>query len=339
VLQTLDHPAPDGADTMLRSGRDRPDTWRGDRVLDSRDFDEPIDRMCRWITRQVRRFVDPVAEARGHPYHGRLKPLTELSLALFALTAPGSAPSNPRLSAWAHALAARLEGETTRLAACFAWSRCRDLAESDPSTGLAWLFLPVLAKSTGRPSPFRAALASALPPGGSALQNSADAPAYCFFLEMLELEDCSTALRREFDTVVAGLDPARAEPRCSVLYDVTHAIFFLTRFGRAPDRQPVLPGGLRDDLVRWAACRIEDGDLDLAAEILASLLYAGAALDGAMLGIARSIATALPQGGGMPTTRGRHGALGSDFLDLYHSTLVSLMALAAMQRAATGSVG
>jgi hypothetical protein len=290
--------------------------------------------MCRWLTAHLCRFLEQAQEANGGLKSGKFGPLNELSMAVFALAATDRWDSCPELAGWVEKTAARLTSEAEGMGPRLHWDRYAEAVRTDPLQCLAWLFIPAAEIATGRLTQLHAGLVQDFEEPLS--NEQADAmvadPCFCFFLELLGVRDCSAELRAHLSRTVeqtAGRATTLSGPE---IYDITHALFFLTQFGRLPHRRVELPESLLNALPEAALSRLVEGDFDLAAEIVVSLLYAGCSLCHGSIQVANIIASRLPADGGVISTRGINRETRQDFLSIYHSTLVCLMALAEVHR-------
>jgi hypothetical protein len=289
--------------------------------------------MCRWLDHHVGNFLAMAHDADGALSYGKFGPLGELSLALVGLTAPRYALSVPKVHDWAATLAQALQLETVRLAASLRWDSYEAALDRNLEAGVAWMFIPATELAAGAPTGFRNRLTDPLG-DRSAIIATPDA---LLFLELLGVRDCTTELDRLLRDVVDRTLAQVGLPCCPDLYDATHAIFYLTRFGRLPGRCRRLSIEFRDRLCAAAVRQADEGDIDLAAEIVASLLYAGFPMDRRIRQICRSIVGGIGPDGGVVTTRGQASAVSKDFRCRYHPTLVALMALVEAQHAVTRS--
>lgn len=288
--------------------------------------------MCEWLSRHFDCFLALARDADGEPSHGAFGPLAELSLALMALTAPRYAVSIPTVHAWATDLARELGCEATRIGAGLRWDRYDAALERNREAGLAWLFIPATEMAAGAATGFGRRLAADL--GGPIVATNPD---FLLFLELLGVRDCTIELERYMRLIVDRTLCQPDVPRCPDLYDATHGLFYLTRFGRLPRRCGRLPDAFQDRLRAAAVWQAGEGDSDLAAEIVASLLYAGSPMDGRLGEVVERIIACTRSDGGVVTRRGPSDTAVESFRGLYHPTLVSLMALSEAQHAAKTS--
>lgn len=295
--------------------------------------------MCQWLGRHVDHFLALAREADGEPSPGKFGPLTELSLALLALTARKYAVSVPRIHGWATDLAQALGHEAARLGADFRWDRHDADLDRDREAGLAWMFIPAMEIAAGASTGFGGRLAAGLYDRLSTHQGPIVTANQDFllFLELLGVRDCTAELDSHMRFIVEHTLGQADLPRCPDLYDATHGIFYLTRFGRLPSRCERPATRFHDRLCAAAIRQADEGDMDLAAEIVACLLYAGSPWDRRLGEITRRLAASPQSDGGVVSTRGQFSAVCESFRSRYHPTLVALMALAEAQHAMTGA--
>lgn len=285
--------------------------------------------MCQWLSHHFDRFLAMAREAAGELSWGKFGPLGELSLALVALTDPKYGLSVPKVHDWATTLARALHLEVSRLAAGLRWDSYRVALDRHREAGVAWMFIPAAEAAAGLPTGFRNRLTDGLCDRFSIRQEQivTATPDFLLLLELLDVRDCTAELGRLLCRLVERTLRQGSLPRCPDLYDATHAIFYLTRFGRLPRRHRALPAVFCDRLCAAAIRQADEGDIDLAAEIAASLLYAGVPLDCRTREITWRIVAGTRSDGGVVSTRGQNAAVSESFRDRYHPTLVSLMAL------------
>jgi len=285
--------------------------------------------MCHWLGRHFDHFLALAQEADGEPRPGKFGPLTELSLVLLALTAPKYAVSVPGVHGWATDLAQTLGREAARIGAGLRWDLYEAELARDREAGLAWMFIPATEIAAGVSTGFGSRLAEGLADRLSVETATQD---FLLFLELLGVRDCTVELDGHLRFIVERI-LRQADLRCPDLYDATHGIFYLTRFGRLPGRCERPSAALHDRLCAAAIRQADEGDIDLAAEIVACLLHAGSPLDRQVGEIARRIAASPQSDGGIVNTRGLHPAACESFRSRYHPTLVAVMALAEAQHA------
>jgi Domain of unknown function (DUF6895) len=128
------------------------------------------------------------------------------------------------------------------------------------------------------------------------------------------------------------LDTCRATPGASVSsceYSLTHAIFYLTEFGRRPPRLPApVARPLSAYLAETATARVAGGELDIAAELLFCQACVGRPLDGIrheqLRLLAKRVAPSHDASGAGPSPP---CAAGGGFERDYHLVLVALLAV------------
>ena len=231
---------------------------------------------CQWLDRHVDHFLALAHEADGELSWGKFGPLGEFSLALLALTAPKYAVSVPTVHGWAKGQAQALRQEAVRLGAGLRWDSYAAALDGNREAGGAWLFIPAAEAAAGAPTGLRNRLTDALRDRVPIRQDLTvtAGPDFLLFLELLGVRDCTAEFAHLLRRIVERTLRQAVLPRCPDLYDATHAIFYLTRFGRLPRRRVGLPAVFRDRICAAAIRQADEGDIDLAAEIVASLLYA-----------------------------------------------------------------
>jgi hypothetical protein len=239
----------------------------------------------------------------------QVKPLAELALVLWALAA-GPVRENER-SSWVGRRTRSLGTAMTALAALHPWTA------HEPKT--EWLMLfPIFERTIGCRFADQAALHSAL----VARDNSLNV---AFARDMAGLEDCRPAVHREL-TVLMGT--WQQDPGQSMLYRLTHLVFFATLFGRRKGYWPAEQQRfLADVLAPCAEARLARGDYDIAAELLVAMAWTGLARTPAFSNGTASLAELALVQGSIPTDR-RVPLEGAAFEHRYHATLMTLLGLA-----------
>ena len=285
--------------------------------------------MCAWIDRHLPDFLVPPVVADGLIRLESVKCAGELLLVTFALTGPRM-ESVPALQHWARRIGRSLGEHMVRIGEGVDWARLPERIVRGSHSGNVLMVYPVLAAVTGeRPLFHDHALATLRAVSRLAGAGVLDMDVR-FALQLTGARAVRPTIRAD---LLGSLAACSAAPRRRVdsrEYTLTHAILYLTEFGR---RSPGLPGPVRRRLDSYlaevAAVRTGDGDLDIAAELLVSRACLGAPRDRAWQEALHLLASrAAPPHGAVDVDRWAPDTDGSDFSRDYHLVLVALLAVA-----------
>lgn len=257
----------------------------------------------------------------------RLTPITELALVLHALAAPRHRRAGSSLVDWSRQTAGRLAKHAERVGRSLDWDRLADNCRSAPSVFRALLMFPLLASVTGHQWSFAARLnavgqEAASPRYSQCLEQHLD---YHLLLEWLDVVSCVSPCVAHLERVIRCLEQGKAST--SKLYDLTHAVFYATSFGHRQLRLPdPADSWLRQRLPGLIQERCDQGDLDLAAELLVTQSYLGAFLGASTARTTDQLTEAVLSSDELPTADYLRGL--PTFHRLYHVTLTCLLATA-----------
>lgn len=278
------------------------------------------DAQC-WIDRFEDRFrLLPCCKDEAH-FDERYKPFVELALVCYLLTRDGHATAP--WSIWASRTANRLFSHLE-------WEGLIEKFRLCPAGVLGLVVYPFLALATGKsPKFFAEAQLLIEHPYSGAHERTPMRQMDYQFTRFLFSKGCSMPPMGEqiAQTILkAPTDPLLMDT--DALYDVTHVIFYATRFGIQPDVfVEAVRNWLREHLGTMALARFLMGDADLGAELLLGRIYLGDPVDEGMLDcIERLVGAALPGGAFSGPAAGEDASC--EFRDNYHTTLVALVTLA-----------
>ncbi|MER8100894.1 hypothetical protein [Kitasatospora sp. NPDC094016] len=142
--------------------------------------------------------------------------------------------------------------------------------------------------------------------------------------------DCRGDMQSVLDSLMRrypdGLDAAGRGD----LYDLTHTVFYATRFGgRDPAWSETHRAWAEKSTGSMAATRCRLGDYDLAAELTAAALWAGAPLDEDHQEVIDTLSDHAVTTGQIPPWSGQFDPARDHFGNGYHTTLTALAALVA----------
>lgn len=263
-------------------------------------------RLCSWIDAHLERFR-PAGAARLR----EVTPLAELALILYSVS--GSARGEGDLAAWARAVAGRLFTDIEALGGRLSWET---FGARGPSAELLLPF-PVLERVTGRTSRHHDAVLAILGAGPATMQ-------VAFAREAAGISDGGALATAHLDSALRDWGGGPGQVRTSWLYEVTHAIFYATSFGR---RSLALKEDHAAALASIAAARLAARRHDIAAELLLALACAGAPATPSLRETLSALTAVAAAEGSVPT--GPDAAPGDEFRSRYHATIVTLGALAA----------
>jgi hypothetical protein len=278
--------------------------------------------LCCWVEQHLDAFR-PLAAAEL-PLLEHVKPLGDLALVLWALTAPGSLGISDEFTGWAAAIGNELWPSAEQYGKALPWHAMPDYVAEHPFMGLALSVYPVLEMVTDRRFEFDRELsvtvadtfARGLPPSLE----------LAFAADVFRLGDCRP---RAVSKVQAILKSGGESSGTSNLYLLCHAIFYSTWMGR---RSLPIDAACRaswaDEFARFANERVADRNYDLAAELLMCAAWlAPDRQPRATQAIQRLRDIAQTEGSIPPHPRlSRPGA--GVFANRYHPTIVGLGVLA-----------
>jgi hypothetical protein len=294
------------------------------------DLGEACRTMASWLETEHRRYRIRLSYTHRPLLLERFQHTVELSLLLYSMTNPAQASMGSPLSAWAERIAAGLAEDADQFGDNLNWDETTARAEAEPAVALALMFFPLLEIVTARPSRHTRKVAVLMKTTRrEPVPSGTDEDSLWFLHSLLGWNPCSGKI----NAVLAELDsvPARPSPYDSsvALYDLTHAVFFTTHFGhRSPEELGSSRSSLIERLGERAMARMECGDHDLGAELLYAALLAGAPLDRPLKAATEILVDSISNHGYLFYTRG--GVVVNDRKAKFHTTLVGLMALAAI---------
>jgi hypothetical protein len=232
--------------------------------------------LCAWVDRHLPDFLSPPTAVDGLIPLEDVKCAGELLLVSFALTAPGM-DSVPALQLWARRTGRSLGSHMGSLGEGVDWARLPQRIADESSSGHFLMVYPLLAAVTGQQGRFHDHALETL----RAVSRLGAAGALDMDLRFaLQLCGARTVRSTMRSDLLDSLLACSATPRGGVSsseYTLTHAIFYLTEFGRRPPRLPaVVARRLRAYLADTAPARVGGGDLDIGAELLLSQACVGA---------------------------------------------------------------
>lgn len=286
-----------------------------------------VQALCRWVDSRLDCFEEALEADSALASVENCKPFVELCVLLYALTAPRHRRRNSLLLSWAERTARRLTDLAERKSAEVVGRRFHGTCQGRPRTSLVLLLYPLLGTAAQRQWQAQSAMRGFL--RSIARQDTlAGHMDFHLLLDLFELgENTETTATHLYRTVLDhGNNPT--EMSSVKLYDVTHDVFYATRFGRRPP--DVLGAGLpwlRSNLSALALEWLLRGDYDVGAELVISHAYAQCEADEPFLRAVRMLDEAIPPDGNVPApTRAVHASR-SAFRNRYHTILVCLLAL------------
>jgi hypothetical protein len=284
-------------------------------------LEKAISQAQRWLDRHDDRFsLLPACRDEEH-FESTFKPFVELAVLCHVLTRPRHAGS-------AHEQWARRTAE--RLSPHVEWQGLIEAFRLQTSATLGLGIYPLLQSATGRPCRFTSeARELVADPFANAQERTPMRELDYQFTRALMGLPMSLPLRDQLSRSLlrAPFDPTLMDT--DALYDLTHIVFYATRFGCVPWTPPA------DIEAAWPVRALESmslgrllmGDADLGAELLMVELYTGHA-DGAMRARCLSLLVdAQMPDGSFLGPEGRD-ADSDEFGARYHTTLVATAALA-----------
>ena len=290
----------------------------------SRRCRKAIERAQSWLDAHHHRFGLLPACRDSDDYQRRFKPFVELALLTHVLTREHHRRAKARWVGWAERTAERLWPHAE-------WEGLIESFRLHTASTLGLAIYPFLMSALGRTSPFAAEAKALLESSFAQAQERTPMREmdYQFTRRCMGAEMSTdvvreqierSVLRREFDPLLIDTD---------ALYDLTHVVFYATRFGCDPWRAP------RESVDCWLAgvlapmtlARFLMDDCDLGAELLLVHFYTGRPLDPCTADCVERLLA------GQLTTGAFRGPSDSkderdEFDANYHTTLVAIAALA-----------
>lgn len=239
-------------------------------VLSERDIEELTAvalRIVHWLGQNIHHFRLVPGVISKQEFADRVKQFVELLIVLDLLSHP-QASGQGRFSFIAKQFVAEIEDHLD-------WEGLPEALRLYPSTCLAGLYLPLLEKLVGRTSVHHEEVAGLVRHPFSQLQERTPMRSldYCYLLSLLGA-DCDqenhawskrTLLSGDCNPVLFSSDS---------LYDITHAVFYLTHFGQELALSADQTAWLRKYVPTLAASSVIEGDPDVAAELVLTAAYA-----------------------------------------------------------------
>ena len=277
--------------------------------------------LCTWLDGHLTAFL-PVPGSAMRPFD-QLKRLSEISLVLLALTCPGGQPRGRSYAWWANRsaghLAAALEARNAELLPVISGAR-------SPAGRAMLLAFPALEAVTGWRFSCHDLVRECLAAGPGADLNLA------FARDVAGLSDCRPAVAAALDRAIRESRVAPEADTARAIYDLTHLAFYATCMGR---RRPGWDGAP----TTWVHARLDGAasrflanhDLDITAEAAAGLIMTGAATSPAIHDAVDALDAVAVADGSVPAHPRHYDETADTFHNRYHTTLVSLAALAAAE--------
>jgi len=284
---------------------------------------EGIERAQSWIDTHDEHFQLLPACRDDKQYESRFKPLVELALLSYVLTRERYCAAKAPWVAWARSTAERLFAHVE-------WEGLIEGFRLHTSATLGLAIYPLLMEAAGRTSRFAAEAKFLLENAFAQAQERTamremdyQFTRHCMgtFISPEEVRNqiARTIMRLRFDPLLMDTD---------ALYDLTHIVFYATRFGCAPwSPGREIENWLGESLNAMMLARFLMHDADLGAEFLLVHFYTGRPFGEFTLGCLERLLAA-------QTTDGAFRGPNQDLLEMdefdsnYHTTLVAIAALA-----------
>ena len=252
----------------------------------------------------------------------------ELTLLLFGLTSPRHRGAASEFVKWAESMAHVLWPEVESMGDRLLGKMPLDPIDTKPRASAMLLLFPILEAITSRRSHFHETVSELLAVAAHTKhrQNNRD---LAFACDVAGVQDCCEDSMTDLATHIALWDRNPSFATSSWHYDVTHAIFYATKFGR---RRVSWNSGLHvwlnTHLGSLVTHRLAVKDYDLAAELLASIAWADLDTTIPFWTGMDALANVVEAEGCVPAYPPLRGPWDDTFQNSYHATLVSLSALA-----------
>lgn len=293
------------------------------------EIDNSINSMKAWIESAVPQFQLGSLETESD-YGDRIKPFVELVLCLWLI-------GSNRFSCDQHALWARRQAAD--ILPALTEERYVEALRIFPTTVLAALAFPMIEDLAGTNSPFHNEVISIVESGFSISQERLPMRQmdYWFLRELLDPTSSAVcnALNSSLERTLLHACENPGYFSNDSLYDITHAIFYATRFGR--ERRCLPPRCFEwceNYIPMLCLSMVLEGDFDLGAEFIMNWVQLGLERDERFWFAVHMLMSAILPNGSLPGPRriDKYESL-TEFERDYHTTLVGLAALIAVRRA------
>lgn len=281
-----------------------------------------VQRLRCWLDSNLEEFRP---QSRDVPWLEDVKPLVELGLVLYGLAGHGTVASGARLARWINQTTEVLWSYAETFGTGIDWRGLTAAVVERPNRGLAVTPFLLFEALTGRTSAVhheaRAVLSAVDAIGTPDLD-------VAFLLDIAAIRSCEgqavEALQHWAASTAADYDVEMV----SSGYELTHLIFYATRMGRRrPTWHETLDAWLHRKIVRLTEAALRRGDIDLGAELLLAMAWAGGRHSPAFRAGLDALTTAATSDAGIPLYKGSFDPGRSEFRNRYHATLVVLAAL------------
>jgi hypothetical protein len=282
-----------------------------------------IRRLRRWLDSNLDEFRPTL---RDVPLLEDFKPLVELGLVLYGLTGRRKVTLCPESARWANRTAEALWAYVETFGRDIDWRGLTAVVAERPDASLTVMPFLLFEALTGQTSAVHHEASVVLSAVNAVGAFDLD---LAFMLDIAALRSCEEQavkeLRRYWMASPAA-DHNIAES--SSAYELTHFIFYATKMGRhMPAWHKTLEVWLVGKLGCVAESALRKGDLDLGAELLLSMAWAGDRHSPAFRSGIDVLATAAASDAGIPLYEWSSDPDSGDFRNRYHATLVVLAAL------------
>lgn len=281
-----------------------------------------IARLKSWVDANFDTFLD-LNFSDQTTYGKKIKPLVELILALWLVTK--TAPGSPH-AAWAKAHAETIESQTSG-------EGLVEAVRIFPTTTLAALMFPMLEQITGRPHACRDALERVVRDPYSVCQEripmrQMDYHFLCWLFSNGAEADSHAIAEQLTQALVSG-SPNPCYLANDSLYDITHAIFYATKFGHEPfDASPQTKDWCAQWIPELCGSYLLEEDLDVGGELLMNWMQLGLPRDHRFWFAVRMTLLCLQENGAAPgPKRMTDYSTLNPFERDYHTTLIVLITL------------
>lgn len=223
-------------------------------------------RILCWLGRHISRFRLVPGVASKQEFADRVKQFVELLIVLDLLSRP-SQYGPGRFSNIARQFIAEMEDHLD-------WEGLPEALRLYPSTCLAALYLPLLEKLVGRTSVHHEEVEELVRHPFSRLQERTPMRSldYHYLLSRFGGDDSTDKAWADLTLLSGNCNPVLFSS--DSLYDITHAVFYLTRFGQVSIQTASQIDWLRKYVPTLAVSSVMEGDPDVGAELVLTAAYA-----------------------------------------------------------------
>ncbi|MFK8009389.1 MAG: hypothetical protein AB8H03_23715 [Saprospiraceae bacterium] len=256
--------------------------------------------------------------------------LNELAIFFYALKGSISKQSaDPWIVDWFDSRLAKLENHLIFFDKKIKWNELKIQVKERPDILKAFLFQPLLMNAIQHLAESNFTILHSLLDAHEFEQDEISQMDYVFLKDLFFQKESDQYFLNQLGKIYRELDGQLAKGGIVDLYDVTHLIFFGTKFGNTvlPNIEKHFPK-IKNELFQAATKQITIGDYDIGAELLLSLFYIEKKITDKIFSLLKQLINAV-QDEDLPivNTRNNDRTTGGNFRAKYHPILIVTMTL------------